>query len=390
MMINCYVVEVTGNNINRFVNKLFRLDVDIYDIKYYRNKVVFKVSYSDYLKIEKIKTIYKINIIGVSGVKRFKSLLKKYNIFIMFFIFSILFLIFLTNFIFFIEIDHSKKVMRDLIFNEMDKNGLNLFSFGKSYDEILDIKEKIKSNNRDKIEWLEIKHIGVGYKVSVIERIENEDNNSDNTNNIVASSNGLIMDMHVERGEIIKNKGDYVSKGDVIVSGIIRRNDKIVGVVDAKADVYAEVWYKVKLSASFSYKEKINASKGKRKFVLSIFDKDFTLFSYSKKINSEHSKNLFKSSFFKIWVKDEVLYEEIIFKYTKDELLKKLENEALISMKEKLGDNEKILLQKTLKNTIDDDKMDVEVFFKVYENIAKSKKIEEKDLIDDKEINKND
>lgn len=379
MMINCYVVEVTGNNINRFVNKLFRLDVDIYDIKYYRNKVVFKVSYSDYLKIEKIKTIYKINIIGVSGVKRFKSLLKKYNIFIMFFIFSILFLIFLTNFIFFIEIDHSKKVMRDLIFNEMDKNGLNLFSFGKSYDEILDIKEKIKSNNRDKIEWLEIKHIGVGYKVSVIERIENEDNNSDNTNNIVASSNGLIMDMHVERGEIIKNKGDYVSKGDVIVSGIIRRNDKIVGVVDAKADVYAEVWYKVKVSYPLYYYEKKYKEKEKNVYTLKFLNQRIEILNFHPFKQKEiESKAIWNHSFLPIsFVKEHQKEVEIIEQnYTKEEAIQKAKEEALKKMKRKLTSEEYVISQKNLKIEEKNSTIEIEEFFTVYENITSYEKIE--------------
>lgn len=384
-MINCYIVRVTGNNIKRFLNKLFRLNVDIYDIKYYKNKVVFKVSYDDYLKLDKIKTVYDINIIGVCGIKKFKSIINKYKFFIMFFLFGVFFLIFLSNFIFFIDIDYEKKDIRDLLFNEMNNNGLSLFSLAKDYDDILNIKKKIKDNNVLKIEWLEIKKVGVGYKVNVIERVLNNEEFVSDNNNIVAKSNGFIMDMYVSSGEIIKNKGDYVNRGDVIVSGVIRRNGKIVDVVDAKAKVYAEVWYDVKVSSSFSYKEQVKSDKGRRKFILSIFDKDFVLFSFSKKIDKNFNRSLFNSSFFKLMIKDEVVYKEISNKYTKDELLKRLEDEAFLRINNSLNDNEKILLQKTLKNTIDDDKMNLEVFFKVYKDISESKRIEKTDLVEDSE-----
>ena len=76
-MMNYYKVSVKGRNIKRFLNKLFNLGINIIDISYKKDEVVFKVSYEDYLIIKDIKTIYEVNIIGISGVKQAKVLFEE-------------------------------------------------------------------------------------------------------------------------------------------------------------------------------------------------------------------------------------------------------------------------------------------------------------------------
>lgn len=379
-MINYYEVSVKGRNIKRFINKLFKLRINIIDIVYKKDEVIFKVSYEDYLKINNIKTVYEVNIIGISGIRKIKLLLIKYNVFIIFFIFTIILICFMSRIVLSIEIDHQNKEIKDLISSELKEHGLTLFSFVKSYDEIQMIKEDIKKNNMDKIEWLEIERIGVTYTVKVIERINDEKTDDKHLVNVVAKSNGLIMDMYVKSGEIIKNKGDYVNKGDIIVSGIIKRNENIVDVVKACADVYAEVWYKVKLDSTFTYQEEIKSKNGKSSLIISIFGKDFKLFSINKANNGMDEDILFKSSIVNIKLKNEIKTIVNTKKYSEEELLKKLEGMALNKINEKLSAKEKVLMQKTLKKQLDNDKMYIEVFFKVYKNIADVKQIQLEEL----------
>lgn len=379
-MINCYIVEVKGRNLKRFINKLFKLGINIIDLKKTPNRIVFKVSYQDYTKIKAIKTIYEVNIIGVKGVKKIELLINKYKIFLIFFVFGMALIVLASHFILFIDIDHEKEDVRNLIKNKLKENGLVLFSFTKDYDELMVIKDRIKKDLKDQVEWLEIERIGVTYKVKVIERIISSQDEDLEKVNIVASKKGVIMDMYVERGEIVKNKGDYVNKGDVIVSGIIKRNDNIVNVVSAKAKVYAEVWYKVKLDAEFNYTLENNEGPGKRSLIINIWGKDFKLFSFKKGKVSDRTKKFFSSSIMSINLKDEVTEREISKKYTEEELLEKLESEALKEMEAKLDDTERVLMQKTLKKKIDNDRMYIEVFFKVYEDIATKQKIAKEDL----------
>ena len=114
--------------------------------------------------------------------------------------------------------------------------------------------------------------------------------------------------------------------------------------------------------------------------IISIFGKDFKLFSINKANNGMDEDILFKSSIVNIKLKNEIKTIVNTKKYSEEELLKKLEVMALNKINEKLSAKEKVLMQKTLKKQLDNDKMYIEVFFKVYKNIADVKQIQLEEL----------
>lgn len=370
-MINCYIIEIIGKNPKYFLKKIINLNINVLNIKYDYNRILLKVTYNDYLKINEIKTTYKINILKIYGIKKIEIILKKYKIFLMFFIISLILILIFSKMIFYINIEHSNKEIVNLIKEELNNNEIKLYTFFKSYKQLEIIENKIKNNNKDKIEWIEIEHIGTTYNIKVIERKLNNINNSNDYKNIIASHNGLIIDMYVSSGEIVKVKGDYVNKGDIIVSGLIKKDDNIVNQVEAKAKVYAEVWYKTKMELPYVIKEQVNDSNGYKILKLKIFNKEITL--YKNKI-----KNLKKSSNIKLLKTSnmELSLEKnynLIFKdkkYSQEELIKKGNTLSRNSILEKLSEDENILLQKTLKIEELNDKIYMEMFFKVYKNIA--------------------
>ena len=240
----------------------------------------------------------------------------------------------------------------------------------KSYKKLNKIKTKIKNDNQSKIEWLEIEKNGNKYIVKVIERVLTSKDNENVPKDVIAKRNGFIIDLYVKQGEIIKNKGDYVNKGDVIVSGLIKKNDNIVNVLTADAKAYAEVWYKVTVSSQINYQTKVNSKQNKNILDIIIFGKKFKILSYKSKIKKEKSKSLFKSANMEIVLTSNNIKEETTKNYKEKELQLILENLAYLKIKNNLLENEKILSQKTLKNTLTNDRMEIEVFFKVYEDVA--------------------
>ena len=170
-------------------------------------------------------------------------------------------------------------------------------------------------------------------------------------------------------------KDGGIQKGDIIVSGLIYRNDNIVDMVKSSADVYAEVWYKVKLKTSY-YINKKSITNKKRYYYIEIMGKKFNILGFYKDINKENKKTLYKGSFVSIGINDRFIYKNKKYRYNKNDLKKYLEDKALSSIKKNLNDNEKILEQKTLKTYSKNDKMYIEVFFKTYENIAMEEKAE--------------
>ena len=372
---NFCIIEIKGKNPKRLIKEFDRLNIDLYNIKYYRNRLLIKIKYEDYQKIAKIKTSCEIKIVKVYGVRFLKQLFDSYKVFIIFFIFTIVAIILLAKFTFFINIKTEDSKMYNLLKEELNKYGLTIFSLKPNYEKLSAIKDSIKYDCQDKIEWLELKQNGVILEVEFIERKQEEDSENKENMDIVASKNGYIMDMEVTSGEIRKNTGDYVKKGEVIVSSSITRNDKIVAKTSAKANVYAEVWYRVRINSPFEAIINSETGNKKKELVIKIFDKSFTIFSYKSKNSKE--KTFFSNAFFTLELKSTPITVETKETYSKEALQKKLEDLALEKIKEQLGTNERILQQKTLKVSQNNATMNIEVFFKVYENIAKAKKSNE-------------
>lgn len=374
---NYYLVEIKGKNPKRLLTKIFKLNINLFDIKYYKDRITFKTSYDDYLKINKIKTIYEVNIIDIRGIKKIKILISKYLVFLIFFIFGLFLIIFLSKYTYFININSSSNELKELIEKELINNNLTIYSKKKTYKELEYISKKIKNNNIDNIEWLSIYYEGVYLNIEVIERIKDKDIEVNELYDVVASKSGYIKDIYAESGELLKVKEDYVKKGDVIISGNIFRNNKVVGKVSAKGDVYAEVWYNVKLNKSLVEKERIKTNKGYKVLSINIFNKNINLIKIKTKIKEEKTINIYKNKILSIKLTNSYIFEEKVKKLKEEELVKYLENKAKDKIEENLDDKEYIIYQKTLKNYIDDDKIYIEVFFKVYENISEYRKIQE-------------
>ena len=106
----------------------------------------------------------------------------------------------------------------------------------------------------------------------------------------MASKNGYIKDIYASSGEIIKNKEDYVQKGDIIVSGNIHRNDNVVARVKSNALVYAEVWYSSNVKLPLNYTK--SKTTGKKRYNFAVNDKK--IFRSRLKNYATKKKKLFK------------------------------------------------------------------------------------------------
>ena len=383
-MINYFWIEIKGKNVNRLLKQIFKNKINILNIKYYKDKVRLKVSYLDYQKIKEIKTTYEITIIKTSGKKKLLEDISKYKISLLVFIISIFFVIFLSKFTFFIEIETSNTNLKNLIKEELTKNNITVFSLKKDYQTLETIKENIKNNHLDTIEWLEIENKGVKTKVKVIERIKNSKKETTSYKDVVAAKNGFIRKIYSPKGEVVKNIDDYVKKGEIIISGNIHRNEKSVAKVVASGKVYAEVWYIVKVNGNLTYNKVEEEDKGYFKLVLKTGGNTFDLIKIKKENDYDNKKKLFQNSIFSLYLENEKTYQTTKATYTDNELKKILETKAKNSILKTLEKDEYIITQKTLKKTKEDDRMYVEVFFKVYEDIAKQVPIK-KEINNDKE-----
>ena len=372
MLESYYKLEISGKDVKRFIRNLYKMNI-YFEYIYFSNGVCYiKVNSDNYKKIKNVKTYYSIKIIKVYGLKRIETLLKN-NLFFLFFSFiSIILLYFFSNVIFSVNIVHSDINLRKLIISELEKYDIKKYSFIKDYEYIQEVKKKILEDNKTNIEWLEIERIGTSYEIKVEKRIINDKEDESKLRHIVAKKSGIIMKIVAENGEIIKKKNDYVKEGEIIISGEIHKNDEIVDNIPASGNVYAEVWYKVKVEMPINYKEETLTGKSKNVLNINFLNYSWDLLDFNSYKNKKVVNNQLFSDFFgmfninynkeyEVIIKDEVnniISEEFAFKIAKNKI------------EENLKEDEYIILKKKLKNVINNSIIVTEIFFKVYENIS--------------------
>ena len=371
-----YQLFVKGKNPDYFLRKIIDKNINIYNIVKKTNELYIVVDKEGYSKIKKIKTSYEIVVVGVSGILKLKELVNKYFFFILFFCIGIFLNVFLSNIIFDVEVVHSNKYIRDIIYSDLEDFGIKKFRFKVDFDEKEKIVSEILKKEKDDLEWIEIEEIGTRYIVKVEQRKKNADTLECVNRNIVAKKDAIILEITADSGEIVKKKNDYVSKGDVLISGVIHNKEDVVANKCAVGKVFGEVWYKVDVEFPTKYHEATVTGEKNYKIAFRFLDKKYVLFN---KYDTYLVNNIFTlgSSLLPIGVSFSQYLETIErnFNYTLDnsdsEALKIAENR----LSKKLGDEDVVITKKVLKKEIKNSKIIVEVFFKVKEDITAYREI---------------
>lgn len=371
---------VEGKNIYNFIFRLNKLGIDLLNINYINiNAVKIEVYKKDYEKIIKNKTIYDINIISYLGLTKIKKDIVNYKYILFFITISFMTIYFLSNLIFQIDIITNDNKMKKKINDYLYQNDIRMFHFKKSYQKLKKIKEGILHKYKNEIDWIEIESVGSKYIIRFEPRLESHLKKEVKYQSIIAKKNAIIYKMNVKNGQIVKNRFDYVKKGDVIVSGYIYLNDKITNTVEAMGDIYGETWYKVKCRYPLKYKNIIKTNKSKNVFTINFLNKEIELFNFNKYKNYEKKNNtLLKNYLLPIAINYQSQHE-VILDYENnsyDEALKKAIKTALDKISKKFTKDEYIKNVKILKTSKEKNYVNLELFISTFEIISSPRKID--------------
>ena len=377
-------INVKGKNIERFIKRLKTNNIDLLKIEYIKyNEINIIIYKKDYEKLLDIKTIYDVAITNFYGIMKLRQVVSIYKYVILFIFLSIAILLFLSNIIFHVEVIHNDKELRNLLINELENYNIKKYKFKKNYNEIQNIKNDILNKYQDKIEWLEIEEEGTSYIVRVEPRIIPNNEENYEKQNVVASKSAIIKKIVVKSGEVVKNINAYVNKGDIIISGNIYLNEELKDTIKADGTIYGEVWYNVKVEYPYVYSEIKEKNNYQDVYVLKLFNKEieFTFNKFKDKKIEENvilKHNLLPISLVKQHQQE---IETISLLLTSEEAYDKAIAAAIKKMNDSLTGEEKIIDYKVLNFNIEDDKVIVEVFFTVYEDITDYSKIEVNDVL---------
>lgn len=339
------------------------------------NKVIFIINYEDLELLSKLANIKVIKYYGLVGIKKF---LKKHYILLTSFILSYLIIIILSNVIFKVEIVTNNQVLKDNITYYLNYYGIVKYKFVKSNKYIKNVKEKILLENKDTIEWISINREGVKYVVNVTPRVISNKVNIDKPSNIVSKKDALIKYLVVTGGSSVKEVNDVVKKGDVIISGNVVKFDKVVGTTRSKGKVFGEVWYTVNISIPFKHVIYEKTGETINHIYLDIFGHKFTLVGHYITNNSINEVSVLVDKpylFFKLMKESKELYNYKEVNLNSESAFKEALERADKSISNKLDTNEYIIERKVLKKDVFSSKIDIELFYRVYENIGEEKEI---------------
>lgn len=380
MFQSSYQLKISGKDTKRFIRNLMKNGIYFENICFEDDHVSVIVNEKNYQKIKEIKTIYKIQLEKEFGFIYFKIWIKQNFYFILNFFLSIILLLCLSQVIFEVEVVHSEKEIRDFLKRELKQHGIKPFNKIFSYNKKEKIKDLILEENKDTLEWIEIDRVGVKYYIRVEERIKKEEKEEAPIQNIIAKKDGIILKIESSSGEIVKTVNNYVRKGDIIISGEIKKNNEVVDKVAAIGKVYAEVWYQVNVSLPKNYYEEYKTGKNSYALMFNFLNKKYPLIPKKTYKNyNEEAFYLIDDSFhlLQLYISKQ---EEIVVidkKYNGNNSMEEINKIAREKMEEFLGTKGEVIMQKNLKITEKDSTIVSTVFFKVCEDITDVMEIKE-------------
>ena len=373
------IIKIKSKNISRLLNKIYKLNINIYNIKVLNyNEFIIEIDINDIDKIKKTCLLSKIDIIEYKGKIKYLNIFKFNKVLYLSLLVGLILLLFLTNIIFDIEVMHSSSTVRNFVLDELKKNGIHKYQLKKGFNQLEKIKTNILETNKDIVEWLEIERVGTKYIVKIEERKINNYNVDNNYGDIVSTHDAVIKKIIAYDGVKVKEVNDYVKKGDIIISGNIYLNDEIKDTVMARGEVYGEVWYKISIEYPIYNDNKEETGNSYETYSINFFNKSF-LFKKNTYINSYQTKKvLFSNNIIPISITKNTIYElkPIFGVYTHAEAILNARDYSKEKITETLGKDEYIISDKVLKYEVNSNTIVLEMFYKIYKNIAGFKRID--------------
>ena len=285
-------------------------------------------------------------------------------------ILSIVLIFVLSSMIFDVDVITNDSKMKMLLINELNNNGISKYKFRKSYKTIEKIKKNIKEKYKDNIEWIEIENIGTKYVVRYEPRIINKTKDTNKPRNIIAKKDSIITKITASSGEIIKGVNTYVKKGDIIVSGYIYLNEDIKDIKSSDGIVFGEVWYKVSIKYPYNYKEIIKTGNINNTISINFLNKKLVFSKYKNKSITDNI--IIKDNLLPINISFSKEEEIKIIKESKnvDEIVEKALNKSRDKIDSLLKKSEYIKEFKILNKYINNDYVELEIFYTVVEDIT--------------------
>ena len=208
------------------------------------------------------------------------------------------------------------------------------------------------------------------YKINIEEKVIANKKEHHDFCNVIATKEGTISKIIVKEGTTLVDINEHVNAGDILISGEIKYNDELKGLVCADGTVFAKTWYTVNISIPKTYKKIIKKDKYYNNIYITFNNKTKKLFN--KKRNNIKPETTNSIKIFNIKIDKVKEYETKITtkQYTEKEIEDKIQELINKNLQPILKDNNHIIEQKVLKKNNFNSTIEVEIFIVVEEEIG--------------------
>lgn len=358
-------VCVSGYSPERFLNLCTKMNIVLWNVKTVEEGYTFCISRKAFALIDPAlqKTGTQIQVIRRTGIPFLIHKYRRHCFFLIGIGCACFLLILMSEFIWRVDISGNVFYSDQMISDFLEKNGAGYASWKKSID-CKELQTALRANFDD-ITWVSAKIEGTRLYIEIQERIKgNDSKDADNDQaetpaDLIASVDGIVESITTRQGTPMVIAQDEVKQNDVLVSGIVERNNDAGEVADRKyvrsdADVVVRTVLPYEDSFSRFYEKKVPTGKQKTDYLFHINE---TFLDLKKPVKDktyiqtdEICPVVIGSDFYlpfqivkKNWREIEILPGE----YSKEEI-KKLAEEHYLKYCEKLMENGVQIIQKSV------------------------------------------
>ena len=380
-----YEIEIEGMFLQRFVNLCKSKSIAIIDSKIMKSTVLkLKVLIEDFEDIKdiclKTNSIYEIK--KEKGLPLFIKKYKKRKGFAIAILAIAIFIYINSLFIWNIDINLNgefKNVSNEKIEELLKENEIKMGTL-KSKVNIKSLQNKIYLNFEE-ISWMDIDIKGTNLILNaekIVEKIEDDDKDVlINTNQIIADKSGVIKKITVYSGTKMKNAGEQVSVGDILVIGEIEGKYLGKREVFARADIVLENQIKYEKECTLEIEEKEKTGNVQKN--VEFYINNFKINLHKSLLNFENYDTIRESRKLKLFSNYYLPIEIVIYRFEEMKSVKKiytkeeLESKMLTEIKEEFENQydvssfENIEIDK--KSILENGKLKLTVVYNVQEKI---------------------
>ncbi|WHH59580.1 sporulation protein YqfD [Petroclostridium sp. X23] len=273
-------ILVEGYFIEKFINICTRRQIYLWDIKKINSCAVkMKVSIKGFKALKPVahKTKCRVKILYKKGTPFIMHRYRKRKTFMLGVLLFCALLWYLTSFIWIIDISGNNDIKREEILTLLEQSGLKVGSLKMGLD--TDHIENEMMIRLNQLSWIGIDIKGTKAVIDIkLRRMPPKIVEKHIPCNIIATKDGVIRSMIVKSGQPMVKIGDTVSKGQLLVSGIMDSKVQGIRYSHSVASVKARTWYERSKEVPLKRSKRIKTGNKMEKNVLKILDKQINLY----------------------------------------------------------------------------------------------------------------